>query len=349
LPRTTSLLRFPIRTPGKRRADELYFASLQLAVKWGSFRAKTFGMFEAALKTELQRLPRLRIARAQLAETLRSSAQYLFETEVHAYAFSIAANAYLSFFPFTLILLAICRRWLHWNRAYMTIIQLLQVQLPQGSESVIHNLVLVAQGRPRLQVVSVLMLFFTSSGVFVPLEIALNKVWGFRSNRNFLKNQVMSFLLALVSGLLALLFILAMTPLQSAISFSLGWIPSVQFVRWVSNAFLGIASVPLVITIYFLIYYLLPNGKVPVLRVLPAAIAAGILTEVGSAIYSLTHPMVHFRAVYGPFALSVTLLFWAYAGAMILLFGAHLSAHGFVLNGSAQAVPEPSDTELEAG
>ena len=284
------------------------------------------------LAAEMERLQREGLTRRRLMEILISGIRYLFETEVHAYAFSIAANAYLSFFPFTLILLAVCRRWVHWNRAYLLIIQLLQIHLPKGSESVIHMLIVVAQGRPRLQVVSVLMLFFTSSGVFLPLEIALNKVWGIQRNRSFLKNQVMSFLLAVVTGVLALAFVLAVTPLQAAISISMGWIPSASFVALVSNTFLTIASVPLVVSIYFLIYYLLPNGKVPVSRVLPAAIAAGILTEIGSGIYSLTHPMVHFRDVYGPFALSVTLLFWAYAGALILLFGAHLSAQGFILN-----------------
>jgi uncharacterized BrkB/YihY/UPF0761 family membrane protein len=50
---------------------------------------------------------------------------------------------------------------------------------------------------------------------------------------------------------------------------------------------------------------------------------------VGKVIYFLTLPMFRFREVYGPYALSVTLLFWAYVGALILLFGAHLSARGF--------------------
>ena len=289
-------------------------------------------MWKERLKALLERLQERAPTRAQLVQIIRSSIRYLFETEVHAHAFSIAANAYLSFFPFTLILLAICRRWLQWDRAYRVIIQLLQVHLPQGSESVIRNLIVVAQGRPRLQLVSVVMLLFTSSGVFLPLEIALNKVWGFPRNRGFLKNQIMSFFLALVTGILALVFILAITPVQAAITFSIGWIPSASFIKVVSNAALLVACVPLVIAIYFLIYYLLPNGKVPVSRVLPASVAAGILTEVGSGIYSLTHPMVHFRDVYGPFALSVTLLFWAYAGSLILLFGAHLSAQGFILN-----------------
>jgi uncharacterized BrkB/YihY/UPF0761 family membrane protein len=73
--------------------------------------------------------------------------------------------------------------------------------------------------------------------------------------------------------------------------------------------------------------------------IMPACVAAGILTEMGSGIYSLTHPLVHFRDVYGPFALSVTLLFWAYAGSLILLFGAHLSAQGFMWNQGSKVAP----------
>ncbi|MFZ0959741.1 MAG: YihY/virulence factor BrkB family protein [Terriglobia bacterium] len=265
------------------------------------------------------------------------SLRYLFETEVHAYAFSIAANAYLSFFPFTLILLAICRRWLHWEGAYKMVLEILRVHLPTGAEYMVHNLEAVVQGRPRLQVVSVLMLFFTTSGVFLPLEIALNKVWGFQINRSFLKNQAMSFTLALISGVLSLGFILAITPVQAGITFLIGWIPSRTFVTLVSRTALEIASVPLVAAMYFLIYYLLPNGKVPIRRVFPAAIATGILTEVGTVIYSLTLPMFRFREVYGPFALSVTLLFWAYVGSLLLLFGAHLSAHMFVTNEAEEA------------
>jgi YihY family inner membrane protein len=299
-------------------------------------------MWKEMVAAEFEKLRRGGLTRARLVDLLLPSVRYLFETEVHAYAFSIAANAYLSFFPFTLILLAICRRWLHWEKAYEMILQLLRVHLPTGSESVIRNLVVVVQGRPRLQLVSVLMLLFTSSGVFLPLEIALNKVWGFRRNRSFLRNQGMSFVLALVSGVLALVFILAITPVQAAITFSIGWIPSQSILTTVSSVVLEIASVPLVVSVYFMIYYLLPSGKVPVARVLPAAIATGILTEVGEFMYSRTLPMFRFREVYGPYALSVTLLFWAYAGALILLFGAHLSAHMFISNEAPQIAPEPN-------
>src|SRR5208282_3559543 len=99
---------------------------------------------------------------------------------------------------FSLILLVICRRWLHWDGAYQMVLELLRINLPAGADSVIHNLTALVQGRPRLQLMSLVMLFFTSSGVFLPLEVALNKIWGFKENRSFLKNQAMSFALAVV-------------------------------------------------------------------------------------------------------------------------------------------------------
>ena len=92
-------------------------------------------MWQEELAADWERLRRSGLSRAHLTELFVSSARYLFETEVHAYAFSIAANAYLSFFPFTFILLAICRRWLHWENAYLMVLQLLQVHLPVGADS----------------------------------------------------------------------------------------------------------------------------------------------------------------------------------------------------------------------
>jgi YihY family inner membrane protein len=286
-------------------------------------------MWNPKLASQLAESGRAGLVRSRVANLLLPSLRYLFATEVHAYAFSIAANAYLSFFPFTLILLAICRRWLRWEGAYQVVLQTLRIHLPSGAESVIRNLSVLVQGRPRLQLMSFFMLFFTSSGVFLPLEIALNKVWCFDRNRSFLKNQAVSFVLAFVSGGLALSYIFAATGLQWMITSALGWIPSRGLVSTISQFALEIASIPLAISIFFLIYYFLPNGPVPVIRVLPAALVAGVVTEVGKFLYTFTLPLFRFREVYGPFALSVTLLFWAYIGALILLFGAHLSARTF--------------------
>ena len=43
--------------------------------------------------------------------------RYWMETEVHVYAFSIAANVLLSFFPFLIVMVTLCRHLLHWQGA----------------------------------------------------------------------------------------------------------------------------------------------------------------------------------------------------------------------------------------
>ena len=260
---------------------------------------------------------------------LRPSLRYLFTPEVHIYATSIAANALLSLFPFTLILLTACRRWLHWEAAYRVILQLLRANLPGGADFVVLNLIWTVQGRHRLQAVSVLMLFFTSAGIFLPLETALNRVWGFTQSRGFLRNQGVSFLLAVVSGVLALCSILLTAWAQQFVMRALGWVPFYILVSAVSRLILEAVSIPTVIVIYFVIFYFLPNGKVPARQVLPAAVVAGLLTELGKFVYQLSLPLFGFREVYGPFTLSATLFFWAFVGALILLWGVHLSIQGF--------------------
>jgi YihY family inner membrane protein len=209
------------------------------------------------------------------------------------------------------------------------ILKLLRIHLPAGADSIIRNLSQLAQARSRLQLISVVVLLFTSSGVFLPLEVALNQVWGIRQNRSFLKNQAVSFFLAVTAGLMAFLSILLSTAAQWVLNLTLGWIPSPGLVAAVFRAVMEMLSVPLAVSICFVIYFLLPNGPVPVTRVLPAAMIGGALIEVGKFIYIETLPLFRFREVYGPFAVSATLLFWAYAAALILLFSAHFGAHGF--------------------
>ena len=81
-------------------------------------------MWNESVPANLEKLRTGVRTRTQLADVFLSSIRYLFQTEVHAYAFSIAANAYLSFFPFNLILLVVCQRWLHWESAYLMVLQL---------------------------------------------------------------------------------------------------------------------------------------------------------------------------------------------------------------------------------
>jgi membrane protein len=79
------------------------------------------------------------------------------------------------------------------------------------------------------------------------------------------------------------------------------------------------------IAIFFLVYWLLPNGRVPPKSVLPAAVMMGLLAEIFKYAYIIALPHLNFQEVYGPFALSVSMMFWAFLSGMLLLAGAHVS------------------------
>src|SRR5208282_1914157 len=70
---------------------------------------------------------------------LRSTARYLLRTEVHTFAFSVAANAILSFFPFLLLLMTLIKYVLHSRTMYSVVENLLRDYVPTGQEFVIRN------------------------------------------------------------------------------------------------------------------------------------------------------------------------------------------------------------------
>jgi membrane protein len=261
-----------------------------------------------------------------------STAKYLLRTDVHTFAFSVAANSILSFFPFVVLLMTLIRRVFHSRVMYDVVVELLRDYLPAGQEFVIRNLNAMVDTRHRAQVVSLIILLVTSSGVFMPLEVALNRIWRFRNNRSYVGNQLISLGLAFGCGVLALLSIAMTAGNVSLMGFLLrghgtGFIRLVGF--FVMKAFAMAAS----IAIFFLIYWVLPNGKVPAKAVLPTAIIMGLLSEALKYGYILALPWLNFAEVYGPFALSVSMMFWAFLTGLLLLAGAHLSAEEHLRRG----------------
>jgi len=254
-----------------------------------------------------------------------STVKYLLRTEVHTFAFSVAANALLSFFPFVLLLMTLTRRVFHSRVMYDVVVQLLRDYLPTGQDFVIRNLNALVESRQRAQIFSLLILLVTSTGIFMPLEVALNRIWNFPTNRSYLGNQLISLGLAFGCGVLAMLSI-ALTAGNVALVTSMLHGHGEIVVRMVGFLVMKVFSVAASIAIFFLIYWLLPNGKVSARSVLPTAVIMGLLSESLKYAYILALPRLNFQEVYGPFALSVSLMFWAFLSGLLMLTGAHLSA-----------------------
>jgi membrane protein len=276
------------------------------------------------------RTPALR-PRSRSRKLVLSTLQYLLQTDVHTFAFSVAANSILSFFPFVVLMMTLIRRVFHSRVMYDVVVQLLHDYLPAGQDFVIRNLNSMVNSRQRVQLASLVILLITSSGIFLPLEVALNRIWHFDKNRSYLGNQVVSFGLAFACGALALISIgLTAGPVAFMQWILHGY--GTGFVRVVGFLVMKIFAIAASIAIFFLIYWILPHGKVPAVAVLPTAIIMGLLSEALKYAYILALPWLNFQEVYGPFALSVTMMFWAFLSGLLLLAGAHLSAEEYLQN-----------------
>lgn len=261
-----------------------------------------------------------------------STAKYLLRTDVHTFAFSVAANSILSFFPFVVLLMTLIRRVFR-SRVMLEVVKNdLRDYLPAGQEFVIRNLDAMINARHRVQIASLIILLVTSTGVFMPLEVALNRIWRFPTNRSYFGNQLISLGLAFGCGVLALLSV-ALTAGNVSLMGSLLRGHGTGFVAVVGFVVMKVFAIAASIAIFFLIYWVLPNGKVPARAVLPTAVIIGLLSEALKYGYILALPWLDFGEVYGPFSLSASMMFWAFLTGLLLLAGANLSAEEHLRRG----------------
>jgi membrane protein len=279
-------------------------------------------------------------------------AKYMVRTEVHTYAFSVAANVILSLFPFIVMMLTISRLIFHSQVMWPVVGEMMSRFLPSNQDFIMRNMQLLAHPHKGAQIYSIVMLLISSTGVFLPLEVALNGVWGVRENRSYLRNQFVSLGLALSVGLLAMGSI-ALTAAQKTV---FGWIffghvDNIAY-HFLEGGMLRASALVASILLFFLIYWVLPNRKVPARAVLPTAIVIGVLWEGAKYVYVLALPKLDFAAVYGPFYVSVGLMIWAFLSGLLLLAGAHFSATRYALSVARQeerkAADETKDKEASA-
>jgi len=253
-------------------------------------------------------------------------ARYMTKTEVHTYAFSVAAQTILSLFPFIVLLLTLAQRVFHSPRMVNMVVQMMTNFLPNNQDFVMRNMRILAAAHAQTEIFSVVMLLITTTGVFLPLEVALNSVWGVTKNRNYVHNQIVALALAAGVCVLAMASIGLSAAQVSVLEFVFRGHTQNFFFTFIGDSFLLICAGLASIGLFFLIYWGLPNRKIPALAVLPTAIVMGVLWEIAKYLYILTLPHLDLRSVYGPFEVSVGLILWAFLSGMLLLAGAYVSA-----------------------
>jgi membrane protein len=256
----------------------------------------------------------------------RPTVRYLSQTEVHVYALAIGASVLLSFVPFLIVMLTLIRQVL--PSAESALYLALHDVFPSDlGDFIVTNLRVNMNklNHGRLQVTSVILLLFTANGVFEPLEVALNRAWGAKNNRSYLKNQLLSFFLIILCGglMLGSVMLTAFNDKYVRTQFGL-----TNFPPWLSLAIFKIAAIPVTIVALFLTYWILPNCPVPVKRIFRVAVLVGLALEVLKYGFFRAWPWLDrkFTNEYSPFQHSASIIALSMLASLIVLAGAEWSA-----------------------
>jgi len=284
---------------------------------------------------------------------LRDEAKNLFplfrylvlQTETHAFCLALAAASLLGFFPACLVMLAIFKNILKWDGAYKVFLETVRSYFPISQGPIVASLDRsVGLMGDQVQVSSLLWVLLGAAGVFIPLEMGLNRLFRAKEDRPYWRNQVVGFTLTLACVLLGVLFLSISTLLHELAS---------HFYFQIVKDVLGFLIIRITMTCLFVVtifafYKFLPNARIRAEQVFPAALIAGVMSEIVRVIY--THVVPNFAATQGPFAVSVSFLLLVYFETFVVLGCAFLATHterypwmGFLRRRKEEHAPERSD------
>ena len=274
--------------------------------------------------------------------TFLPTVRYLSRTEVHAFAFAIAASSLLSLVPLLNVMLSLCKYTFKWHAAEDAIRFGVAAYFPVDLINVLRLNLLYP--RP-FEFVSIILLLFTANGIFEPLEVALNRAWGVTRDRSYIKNQLLSFGLILLCGGLALGSFLLTAMNHELLGRLFGADEPVP--QWLLLIIFKLVAIPMIMLALFLTYWLLPNCHVPVRRIVPVAFVVGLGITLLQYVVVLAWPwlILKMKHDYSPFEHSASIILFSVVAAMIVLAGAEWSARRPAdAAEAARIVPMPNDS-----
>ncbi len=124
-----------------------------------------------------------------LGARLGRSGGALISREVGVLTHAIAFNFLLCLFPLLIVLYAVASELPSGRRAQALLVVALAEYIPFAEAEMTRALQGLAQMAGRLELLSLLLIVWGSSGIFLPVEMVLNRAWGGRAPRSFVLEQ----------------------------------------------------------------------------------------------------------------------------------------------------------------
>jgi membrane protein len=238
--------------------------------------------------------------------------------------------------------------------------QLRGVVGPKGAE--VAEMVIENADQPEVAgiagILSLIMLIWGASNVFIELQDSLNTIWGVEpKQRNkgikaFIRERLLSFSMILVIGFL-LLVSLILSAVISALGGYLGELLPDMAALWQAVHF--IVAFAVTTLLFALIYKVLPDADFSWRDVWMGAIVTALLFTVGKWVLGLYLGNQTLTSAYGAAGSLVVLLIWIYYSAQIFFFGAEFTqvyarraGDGVVPDEKSQPIsrPQPGEAKL---
>lgn len=246
-----------------------------------------------------------------------------------------AALAYYTVFslaPLLILVIAIAGTVLGEEAARGQIVEQLQQLLgPQGAEVI--ETVIAGASEPganaslMASAISISLLIFGATGVFIQLQDALNTIWEVapkpeRNFTTFVFNRFLSFGMVMGIAFMLLVSLVISATLAFLNNFLGNLSPGMGYLWSVINITISFSIITL---LFAMIFKFLPDVKISWSDVLIGAMITALLFTIGKYLIGLYLGKSTFSSAYGAAGSLVVLLFWIYYSAQIVFMGAEFT------------------------
>ncbi len=236
-----------------------------------------------------------------------------------------AATAYFtlfSVFPLILLTVGIATFWFDPFLSEEVIFQRLEFVIPAVDDLLGANLEQIVSSRGTITRLSAVMLIWSASSMVYMLTRAMDAIWEQVTVRPAWRHRAIAIGLTLGISILLLLGSFAWSVAVPIINRLL---PD-RIVR-VSPYFSVLGALLLSVSLFTLLYKMLPHATLKWRDVIVGAVMSGLLWELAKRafLFFVTNYLTLSNLVYGSLTTIIAFLTWAYVSSLIFLFGAHVN------------------------
>jgi YihY family inner membrane protein len=238
-------------------------------------------------------------------------------------AAAIAYYAFLSLFPFSILLLAVARRLLQPAQAMTQYRAFLDHYLPGVTAFLQINYAPLQGQLTLLRIVALLVLIWSGSGIFAVTGRLLDRAWHVKQKgRLWIRRRLLALPIAGIA-----LILIAISLLMSTTWSLLNRLEFLNGIGWFTQI-ISLVIVLVLNTLFFsLVYWSLPSAELRWREMLPGAILASVLWEVAKSAFTVyLSRLPLFNVIYGSMATIAAFLIWAYLSGCIVLYCGELNA-----------------------